>query len=282
MFRTLLFIPGNNPSMLQNADVFLTDAVIFDLEDAVSVSEKNNARHLVGNYLINSSVLPKQMVLRVNAVNSSWFNKDLELLKIKKINYLLFPKTDISSLNEAINILEIFEAKHELEETKLICLIESALGVIEVNEIAKNNRVVALLLGGEDLASELEVKRTENSDEIFLARTTLVYASIANKIIPIDTPFTDIDNLEGLEKDAIFAKGLGMKAKACIHPNQLEIINKVFSPNRDEVKWAKKVVEMSEQLPESGAFQFQGKMIDKPIIERAKKIIERAQEFKIL
>ncbi len=282
MFRSLLFIPGNNPSMLQNADVFLTDAVIFDLEDAVSVKEKHNARNLVGNYLQNSSVLPKQIVLRINALNSPWFEKDLELLKLEKIDYLLLPKIDLLSLETIIKKLDEYELAFSLPKTKLISLIESALGVIEINEIAKNPRVYGLLLGAEDLASELEVKRTEQSDEIFFARSSIVLAAIANKIIPIDTPYTNIENSKGLLEDAMFAQGLGMKAKACIHPNQLETINKVFSPSLEEIAWAQKVVELSEELTDLGAFQYQGKMIDKPIIEKARKMIAKAKEFKIL
>jgi citrate lyase subunit beta/citryl-CoA lyase len=282
MFRSLLFIPGNNPSMIQNADVFMADAVIFDLEDSVSINEKVNARNLVKNYLDTSNTLPKKVILRVNPIDTEFFSTDLDLLKTKKIDYLLIPKANILTLTELTFVLSDFEMENQLNSTKLIILIETAQGINEVNDLAEFSRVEALFLGAEDLANDLGIKRNEDNHEILYSRSRVIFSAVANQIVPIDTPYTSIDNYEGLLADCLQAKSLGMQAKACIHPNQLEIINEVFSPEKSEIDWALKVIELSISLPEKGAFKFDGKMIDKPVIERAKKILEKAKMYKLL
>lgn len=281
MFRSLLFIPGNNPSMLQNADIFTSDGIIFDLEDAVDVDEKDNARNLVETYLLTTKELPKSIILRVNPVNSIFIEDDLKLLRCRKIDYVLLPKANAISLVVADKILAEVEKKNHLKETKIICLIEETRAVLEVNELAKHPRVHGLLLGAEDLTSELEIERTNLGEEISFARSQVIFAAASNKIISIDTPFTNINDGDGLEKDCEKAKSLGMKAKSAIHPNQLETINRVFSPGKKSIVWAQGVLDTYE-TSKKGVFQFQGKMIDKPVIDKAKKIIEKAKKFKLL
>lgn len=282
MFRSLLFVPGNNPSMLQNADVFIADGIIFDLEDSITITEKDNARNLVNNYLETSSVLPKKVILRTNPVDTIWFKKDLELLKSKKIDYLLLPKMDLSTFELSIQLLDRFEESENLDKTKIIALIETAKGVNEVQYFAENKRVFGLLLGAEDLANDLEVERTALGVEILFSRSKVVLSSVANKIIPIDTPYTDISNVNGLIEDCKFARSLGMKAKACIHPNQLESVNHIFSPSNEEITWAQQIVKLSIENDKKGAFQYKGKMIDKPIIDKAKKIIDNAKLYDLI
>ncbi|MFW5888903.1 MAG: HpcH/HpaI aldolase/citrate lyase family protein [Bacillota bacterium] len=281
MFRSLLFVPGNNPSMLQNADIFMSDAIIFDLEDSVNLTEKDNARNLVETYLLTTKELPNSVILRINPVNSDLIEADLNLLKIGKIDYILLPKANKISILVLDKFLTKLENKFDLKYTKIICLIEETKSVIDVYELAKHERVEALMLGAEDLTSELEINRSIAGEEIFYARSRVIYSAISNKIIPIDTPFTDIDNHEGLIKDCKNANNLGMKAKAAIHPNQLETINKIFSPSDEQINWAKALLEKAKEL-NKGAFQFQGKMIDKPILEKAKKIIEKAKLFDLM
>lgn len=281
MFRSLLFIPGNNPSMLQNADIFISDAIIFDLEDAVSVSEKDNARNLVETYLLTNQSLPKHIILRINPVNTEFIDEDLELLLLKKIDYILLPKANNLSLFILEKKLSHFEEKHGLKETKIICLIEETKAVLEANELAGHTRVEGLLLGAEDLTNEMGIERTLKGHEIQFARSQVIYAAINHKIIPIDTPFTDIANAMGLKEDCQEAVSLGMKAKAAIHPNQLETINQVFSPTQKSIDWAKGLLEMADNTGK-GVFQYQGKMVDKPVIEKAKKIIKIANDFNLL
>jgi citrate lyase subunit beta/citryl-CoA lyase len=268
--------------MLQNADVFLADAIIFDLEDSVSISEKNNARNLVRNYLFNSSVKPNQVVLRTNSFDSVWFKKDMELFKSNSIDYLLIPKIDYDVIEILDEFLKDFEKTNNLEKIKIIGLVETAKGIEELHKYAQNKRLYGILLGAEDLTNDLGIKRTESGSEISYARSKVIYNCVANGLLPIDTPFTNVSNLGGLESDCLNSISLGMKAKASIHPNQLETINNLFSPSKQEVSWAMEVVRIHNDYPEKGVFQYQGKMIDKPIIEKAKRIIETAKYFDLI
>lgn len=282
MFRSLLFIPGNNPSMIQNADVFQADAVIFDLEDSVSVSEKDNARNLIKQYLDDTKVLPAKVIIRINPIGSSFFKEDIELVRTKKVDYILVPKTT----NDAINCLDDYllniEKELNLDPMRIIALAETSKSIIEIYKIAKHARVDAILLGAEDLCSELEIDRSNLGLEIQFARSRVIYACVANQIIPIDTPNTNIDDESLLEEDCYVAKRLGMKAKAAIHPGQLAIINKVFSPSKKEIDWANQVLLAVAETKHKGAFSLDGKMIDKPIIKKAEKIIASAKEYGIL
>ena len=282
MFRSLLFIPGNNPSMIQNADIFPADAIIFDLEDSVNVLEKDNARNLVENYLNFGNAYPSLVVLRVNPVDTEFFSKDLELLKTKRIDYILLPKTTTDALSILDEVLYELEKNNDLESTKVIALVESAESVIQIFKIARHPRVEAILLGAEDLCNDLEINRSNQGEEILFARSRVVYACTANNIISIDTPNTSIDSEEMLREDCNNAKKLGMKAKSAIHPSQLEIINEIFSPSKKETYWANKVLQAVEEFKGKGAFSLDGKMVDKPIILKAEKIIAKAKRFGML
>lgn len=281
MFRSLLFVPGNNPSMIQNADVYLADGIIFDLEDSVDIVEKDNARNLVRNYLSEGNTTPSLVVLRVNPIDTPFFADDIELVDTKKIDYILLPKTTMDDLNILDDYLRQLELKYSLEKIKVIALVESAKSIVQINKIAKNNRVEAILLGAEDLCNDLEINRTNEGMEILFARSKVVYACTNNNIISIDTPNVSIDSEELLRKDCTNAKNLGMKAKTAIHPNQLEVINEIFSPTPKEIDWAKRVLEAEKNNPGKGAFSLDGKMIDKPIILKANKIIEKAKKFNL-
>jgi citrate lyase subunit beta/citryl-CoA lyase len=281
MFRSLLFIPGNNPSMIQNADVFTADGIIFDLEDSVDIYEKDNARNLISNYLSSDNTYPSLVVLRVNPIDTEFFEKDIELIKTKKVDYILLPKTTMDALNILDELLLEIENKFDLETTKLIALVESAKSVIQIFKIAKHKRVEAILLGAEDLCNDLEIDRTNIGNEILFARSRVIYACVSNNIIPIDTPNTTMDDERLLREDCLNAKSLGMKAKSSIHPSQLEIINEVFSPSKKEIEWAKRVLDAVSKNIGKGAFSLDGKMIDKPIILKAEKIILKAKSFNI-
>jgi len=282
LFRSLLFIPGNNPSMIQNADIFMADGIIFDLEDSVDISEKDNARNLIYNYLTDGTTHPSLVVLRINPVDSDFFEKDLKLINCNKIDYILLPKTEIKSLMKLEDRLQKIEEACGLKALKIIALVESAKSIIEIDEIAKHNRVEAILLGAEDLCNDLEISRSNQGQEILFARSKVIYACASNNIISIDTPNTNINDEKLLEEDCLIAKNLGMKAKTSIHPSQLDIINNIFSPSIEEIDWAKKVIELKNINKGKGAFSLNGKMIDKPLILKAEKIIEKAKKYKLI
>lgn len=284
MRRSLLFIPGNNPAMLQNADVFESDAVIIDLEDAVSISEKDSARNLVKHFL-STFRLPNEVVIRINGMDTDFYCDDLDAVVCENIDTIMLPKANQQDLIKLDELLTKLESSRKLtKKIGVIPIIELAMSILDIRQIASSPRVNGLLLGAEDLTSDLEVMRTLSGDEIFYARSMMAITCRAYQIDGIDTPFTDVNNEEGLVNDAKKARGLGLNAKACIHPNQIEVVNKVFSPSKENIEYSLRVLKAYEQAEKEGkgVFSLDGKMVDKPIIERAQKNIEKAKRFGLI
>ncbi len=282
MRRSLLFIPGNNPAMLQNADVFGSDAVIFDLEDAVNVTEKDNARNLIHYYLKSHPNLPMEVVIRINGLDTEYYQDDLEKVVSDNIDTIMLPKAKVDELKELDRILTKLEKERKLtKRINIIPIIELAVSVLQVEQIASMPRVDGILLGAEDLTSDMEVTRTKNGKEIEYARCRVAMACKAYQIDAIDTPFTDVNDMEGLKKDAENAQTLAMNAKSAIHPNQIDTINEVFLPAPKLIIWAKRVKAASDDALARGigVFSLDGKMVDKPVIERALKILAKASKF---
>jgi citrate lyase subunit beta/citryl-CoA lyase len=285
MRRSLLFIPSNVPAMLQNADVFAADAVIFDLEDSVIVDQKDAAGMLLKQYLNQFNDLKLEKIVRINGLDTPFYEKDLDMIVSDAIDTLMVPKANIKELELLSKHLDKLEKQRKMtKKIQVIPIIELAKSLIELDEIAKLPRVNGLLLGAEDLATDLEVERTEIGHEIFYARSKVIIAAKANQIDAIDTPYTHTGNVEGLIKDASFAKSIGMNAKACIHPNQIDEVNRIFSPSQKEINYAKKVLLAHKEADKNqkGAFSVDGKMIDKPIIMRCEKIIEKAKKWGLI
>lgn len=289
MRRTMMFLPGNSPRMIMNGPVLPADSLILDLEDAVAPDQKDAARIMVKHALEGLSYGNKELVIRINDLEGTDWQKDLDVVIPAKPDVIMPPKVatgeDIKRLSSYLDAKEK-EVGLEIGSTKIIPLIELAIGVENAYEIAKaSDRVVALFLGGEDLSANLRSPRTKEGWEIFYARTRLVSAARAAEIEVIDTPFTDTNDLEGLRADAAFAKSLGFSGKAVISPRHLDIVNEVFSPTEEDILWARDVmaaIEMGKRQGK-GAVSLHGKMIDKPIVMRAEQILDTekilAEEF---
>ncbi len=194
----------------------------------------------------------------------------------------MLPKASVKTIKQLIEILKVKEQVNKVDKPiKIIPIIEEASAVLEIEEIVKQERITGLLLGAEDLTKDMEIERTKSGEEIFYPRSKIAYAAKAFNLDAIDTPFTDVFDNEGLKKDCLKAKSLGLNAKAAIHPNQIEIINNSFSPTKDQITYAKKVM-LAAESNTSGVFSLDGKMVDKPIIERSKKILEKARKYDLL
>lgn len=282
MRRSCLFIPSSNPGMLQSADVYNFDSVIFDLEDAVILSEKESARELLKNFLSVVDLKSKEVMVRINGLDNDFAIADLEGIVSDEIDTIMLPKARVSDIVYLDKLLTQIEKTKKMKKIiNIVPIIELAISLIEVEKIAEHKRVDGILLGAEDLTSDMEVARTEEGGEITYPRARIAMACKAYKIDAIDTPYTNVNNLIGLKDDALKAKGVGFNAKACIHPNQIEIINAVFSPTKQEILRAEKIVAVY-QKEKKGAFSLDGKMIDKPIIERSMKILAKAKKFDLL
>ena len=285
MRRSMLFLPGNNPNMLINGNCLGSDAVIFDLEDAVSPAEKDAARILVRNTMRYMDFRGCEIIVRINSVDTAFWKKDLDMILPLKPALILLPKS-----GTAQDVLEADAYMTQLEETLgmarntvgLMPLIETAAGVENSFAIASaTKRVQALFLGAEDLTADLQCKRTKEGREIEYARTRLVVAARAAGVQVYDTPFTDVNDDEGIVTDAKLAKALGFSGKASISPRHVEVINAVFSPTQKEIDYAYEVMEAIEtaKAQGKGAIALHGKMIDAPIVARAQQTISVAEEL---
>lgn len=274
MRKSLLFIPANQPAMLQNADVFDADAVIFDLEDGVHLSEKDAAKDLLISFLSTFELSNIEVIIRLNEIT------DLDEIMHARIDTILLPKANEETLVLLDYKLTSLENKFKFEKMiGVIALIETPESVLNALTIAKQNRVNGLLLGAEDLATYLGVPRTLKGYEIEFARNMVIYAAKSVEIDAIDTPFVDTNDLEGLSNDTLHGKSLGMSAKTCIHPNQIDTVNHIFLPSKEEIDHALKILLAKDKADLSGlgAFSVDGKMIDQPIIKRAQQIIEKSK-----
>lgn len=285
--RSLLFLPGNNPNMLINAPYLGSDAVIFDLEDAVSPEEKDAARILVRNTMRYTDLKAAEVIVRTNPADTVYFEKDIDTVLPMKPAYILLPKTstpeDVKTADEYICRIERAQGMKE-GAVGLIALIETALGVEKAYEIATaSKRVKALFLGAEDLTADLRCKRTKEGREIEYSRCRLVSAARAAGIEVYDTPFTDVNDDEGIYTDAHVAKALGFTGKAAISPRHVGAINEVFSPTPEEIDYAYEVMQAIEiaKSQGKGAIALRGKMIDAPIVARAQRTIEEAKALGI-
>lgn len=283
MRRTMLFLPGNSPNMVINGGVLGADSIIFDLEDAVSPDEKDGARILVRNVLRAGRFPDCEIIVRINGLDTPYWEEDVEAITPLKPDLLMPTKVSggdyIKKLSE--KMAEV-ERTHGLQEggVGLIPLLETTLGIENAFHIAVSDpRVKALYLGAEDLTADLRCKRTKKGDEIFYSRSRLVCAARAAEIDAYDTPFTEIDDMEGLEADARLAKSLGFTGKAVISPRHVECVNRVFSPSRAEIEHARSVFEALEEAKRmgKGAASLKGKMIDAPIAARARQVLEAAE-----
>lgn len=280
--RTMLFMPGNNPSMLQSAGILGADSIILDLEDAVSITEKDAARILVRNAIKSIDFYDTEVVVRINPLSSGFGIEDVTEIGRVKPDALMVTKATEEDVRRVCEILTKVEMEEGFEagSIKLFPLIETAYGLETIHSVIKaSNRVVGILLGAEDLTADLGIKRTREGEELFYARSKVAAACRAHKIDAIDTPFADMEDCEGFVNDIHRAKSLGMTGKAAINPRQVDTIHEIFAPSEEEINYAQRVIRaMEEAKKESkGVFALDGKMVDAPIIARAENVIKKAR-----
>ena len=282
MRRSMLFLPGNTPNIIVNGEILGADAVILDLEDAVAPAEKDSARILVRNAIKYMGFGKCEVIVRINAIDTPYWQHDLDVIIPVRPALIMPPKTSCAADVLAVDAyITQLEEKLGMEKgaVGLIPLIETALGVENAYQIASAcNRVKAIFLGGEDLTADLRCKRTKEGHEIAYARSRMVVAARAAGVEVYDTPFTDVNDDEGIYVDAQYAKSLGFTGKSAISPRHVGAINEVFSPTLKDIEYAYEVMEAIRIGKEQGkgAVSLRGKMIDAPIVARAQQTIDAA------
>lgn len=286
MIRSLLFVPADKPNLLIHSDDLGADAVIFDLEDAVAPSEKDSARILLRHRLKTLPLQNSAVVIRINSLDTAEWQKDLEELLPLKPQFIMPTKiSDVQAVKTLDHFISRIETSRNLVQGAigLIPLIETALGLEQAFHIASASpRVRAMLLGAEDLSADLQCLRTTKGDELFYARSRIVAAARAADIEAFDTPFTDVFDDEGASADAALARHLGFSGKSAISPRHVKTINRAFSPTEEEIQYARDVIAAIEAAEAAGlgVVSLRGKMIDAPIVTRARQILASASTRK--
>jgi citrate lyase subunit beta/citryl-CoA lyase len=220
--------------------------------------------------------LGKEKVVRVNPVNSEFFEQDVRAVLDVNLDTILLPKAEPKALKR---LSEIVYQKRD--DVGIIALIETAVGLAEAYACARARGVEALFLGAEDLTLDMGLTRTQDDQQIYFARWSVVLAARAAGIDAIDTPFVAIDEEEAFRRDLDVTRSLGFTGRACIHPLQVGIVHEALLPTKEQLEWAKKVIAQDESAREKGmgAVAVDGKMVDAPIVARARALIEKAMLF---
>lgn len=262
-FRSALFVPADRPERIEKALASAADAVIVDLEDAISPEDKDEARAAVAGGALRSPVRGRTIpLLRINSPLTEAGGADLEAVPASGARGVVVPKADPDSVALATSC-----------GLPLIALVETAAGVFAAKDTASHPAVTLLMLGPVDLAAELGVSESHDGDELLAARGQLVLAAAAaGKAGPIDGPCVALRDEEALKLELGRAKRLGFVGKACIHPAQVSAVNAAFAPDAEEVAWAGRV--LSASAAASGSVTvLEGQMVDRPIVMRARQIL---------
>lgn len=260
--RSFLFVPGDRPERFAKALASGADAVIIDLEDAVSPASKEPAREAIARQFAREPA--PNVVVRVNAAGTAWHDEDLALCRTLDIAAIVLPKAEGAMQTDAAG---------KVSGKPVLPIIESALGLAKLDELAASQPVIRLLLGNIDLALALDIRLgSEGGGRILdAARYHMVVASrCAGRGAPVDGVHTDFKDSDGLSRAATYARDSGFGGMLCIHPAQCTTVNAAFRPSDAERAWAAKVIVAAQDNP--GAFQLDGQMIDVPVVARARRI----------
>lgn len=279
--RTMMFVPGNNPGMMADAHIYGPDSIMLDLEDSVTMAEKDTARLLVYNALKSVDYGDTEMVVRINPLNTPYGKKDIEAVVKAGVDVIRMPKTETAE--------EVIEVEREIERvekelgcvghTKIMAAIESALGICNAYAIATASpRMMGIALGAEDYCANLKTQRTPDGDELRLARETIVVAARAAGIDALDTVYSNLNDMETFRKEVEFIHRLGFDGKSIINPRQIEVVNEVFAPTEKAIEKARTILAAIKEAEKkgSGVIAVNGKMVDRPVVIRAQRTIDLA------
>jgi citrate lyase subunit beta/citryl-CoA lyase len=288
--RTLLYIPGNNPAMINNSSIYGADVIVFDLEDSVAIAQKEAARLLVSKALANNTLIDRKLsevMIRTNGMDTPFIVEDLERIVPARPESIRLPKVeDKVTLLQFIELLEKIEKANNLDYEILVSpILETVKGVTNANEIATaHKRLCALSFGAEDFTRDLGTSRTIEGTELSHARGIIVLAAKTAGIQALDTVFAHVSDIENLRKETEKIKQLGFDGKSVIHPNQIEIVHTVFKPSQKDIDEAIAIEGAIKKAEESGSgvIALNGRMVDTPVVKKAQKIIQLAKQLGLL
>lgn len=282
--RTMMFVPASNAGMLRDAYIYGADSIMFDLEDSVSLKEKDTSRFLVYMAVKTVDYGNTELVVRINALDAGG-KDDIHAMVRAGIDVIRLPKTETpEDVLEAEAVIEEAERQcgREVGSTKMMAAIEGPVGVLSAPAIAKaSKRLIGIAIGAEDYVTSMKTRRypERNSEELFFARSMIVHAARAAGIAALDTVFSDVNDEENLRREVELIKQLGFDGKSVINPRQIPVVNEVFKPTDKEIAHAIDVMNAIEEAEAkgSGVIAVNGKMVDKPIVERAERTLLLAE-----
>ena len=282
MFRSLIFVPSNSRRFIDKAKTLNADITCFDLEDSVPINEKTVAREIIVQTLKHRTDYRTNVYIRINSIDSGMAFSDLKEIIQNGVDGIVIPKVnDENEVVDIIRFISILEDERRIKKgsIKLIPSIETAKGVVNAYFIAKaDQRVNALIFGVFDFLYDMGLDYDENDGiEYLYARGKIPVDAKAAGVAAIDAIWQNVDDTNGLTKDARVAKRLGYSGKSIIHPSQIDPVHKIFIPTKNEIEWAKKVIEALGETMERGsgrgAVKLEGKMIDAVHYKQAKAIL---------
>lgn len=277
-----MFVPGANAAMLRDAPLYGADSIMFDLEDSVSLKEKDTSRALVHFALKTFDYSQVETVVRVNGLDTVGA-LDIEAVVLAGVDVIRLPKTETAQdIIDVEAVIERVERENGIEvgRTKMMAAIESAEGVLNARDIAKaSDRLIGIALGAEDYVTNMKTRRHPDGQELFFARSMILHAARAAGIAAIDTVYSDVNNTEGFQNEVRAIKQLGFDGKSVINPRQIPLVNEIYAPTEKEIQNAKEVIWAIREAESkgSGVISLKGKMVDKPIVERAERVIMLAK-----
>jgi citrate lyase subunit beta/citryl-CoA lyase len=283
ILRSLLFVPAGRERMLEGAQASKADALVLDLEDAVPLRQKAAARILARRWIPKLASARHRVFVRVNSIASGMTRDDLMSAVGKGLAGIVLPKTESpQDLRDLDVLLREAEMQHGVRpgDIRTIPLIESARGVLRCEEIVRaSDRLCGLSVGGEDYTYDIGVQRDAGGVALQHIRGVVVQVAAAYGLTPIDTPYAGYKDEAGLVAETHLAKAIGLKGKYAIHPAQVDVINRIFTPSKDEIEQARRVIEAYEGALARGlgAISVDGRMVDAPVAERARGIIAAAK-----
>lgn len=286
--RTMMFVPGNNPAMVKDAGIYGADSIMFDLEDAVSMAEKDAARDLVYEALQTQDYGDAELVVRVNGQDTPYYANDVRAMVKAGIDVVRLPKAEDAEMVKKLDA-DITAAEKEFgrEEgsTMLMAAIESAKGVINAYQIASaSDRMMGIALSAEDYTTDMKTHRYPDGAELEFARNMVLHAARAAGVAAFDTVFTNMNDTEGFYRETEYIHQLGFDGKSLVNPRQIPMVNKVYEPTKKEIENAKNVENAIKEakLKGSGVISMNGQMVDRPVVLRADRVMRLAKASNLI
>ncbi len=273
ILRSFIFVPSRSEKMLRKAQTFRTDGVILDLEDAVAPQEKENARDLLKSIYTELDFGHRTVFIRINSLDTPWGREDALVVKELRPDGIVVPK--VRDFRDLEIVAEI------TDQIPLVAMVETPQAILNLRRIAQCRKLSGFIFGAADLTGELSMELTRWREEMIYFMSAVVTVARAHGLFVLDTPAFDLADTEALEFQARFAKRMGFDGKTAIHPSQLDVINRIFSPQEDEIEWARQVKEVFEKAISEGrgVTTLGREMIERIHYRRALKILEYAKKI---